>query len=52
MFKKRQFEFLCLATKIVFLFDFCTDVLLNPNPSIIFTMREESKGACNFLFSC
>ena len=27
--KLRQFEFLTLAIKISFLFDFCTDVLLN-----------------------
>ena len=39
-----------LATKISFLFDFCTDVLLNPNPSSIITMKEESMGACNFVF--
>ena len=29
MQKLRQFEFLTLAIKISFLFDFCTDVLLN-----------------------
>ena len=36
------------------MFGFCTDVLLNPNPNpnSIFTMREESMDACNFVFLC
>ena len=52
MFKKRQFEFLCPGTKISFLFDFFMDVLLNPNFSSIFTMKEESMASGNFVFSC
>ena len=38
--------------KIALLFSFCTDVLLNPKPNSLFTMREESMDAFNFVFLC
>ena len=50
--KRNNLRFLRLATEISFLFDFCMDFLLNPNPSSIFTMKEESMGSGNFVFWC
>ena len=46
MKKLRQFEFLTLAIKISFLFDFCVDVLLIMNYVIMSTSLSFTVGGC------